>query len=243
MREIVRDGKENTAMMSFSHVLTEQEIEAVIFFVRRAFMSEKQKNTRYHTKANGWANHERYRLAFPFALGDIALDTAWEDLTPAQRQGKQLYLSSCVSCHDRAKVKEEGVIWQSRPISWPRNGYSHQLSEKLDAVSEASPYALHDSALDYKPQTPAEKQGQALFQANCAFCHGADGTGKNWIGQFIEPAPRNFTLTPIQKLFSKKQLENRIKNGVEGTAMPAWRYVLTDSEIDSLVSFLWHRFN
>jgi mono/diheme cytochrome c family protein len=39
----------------------------------------------------------------------------------------------------------------------------------------------------------ARARGEKLFQANCAFCHGGDGTGKNWIGQFMEPKARDLT--------------------------------------------------
>ena len=74
MRHAVRMGKANTAMMSFASLLSEQEIEAVVSFVRRAFMSKKMENTKYHTLENGWPNHEQYKLAFPFVLGEIQLD-------------------------------------------------------------------------------------------------------------------------------------------------------------------------
>ena len=242
MHQVISRGKKNTAMMSFSGILTEQDIDAVIYFVREAFMSQKLKNTRYHTEENGWLNHEQYRLAFPFVLGDIALDEAWEGLTPEQREGKRLYLSACISCHDRSTVKDEGSIWKSYPISWPRNAYSHQRLMEHDAVSQASPYQVHDVKMAYLPKTQQEKQGQKIFHANCAFCHAHDGSGKNWIGQFIEPSARNFTVQSIQKLFTKKQLKERIKNGVNGTAMPAWRYVLSEAELESVVSFMWYRF-
>ena len=247
MHDVVRQGKAGTAMMAFSALLSEQDIRAVVAFVRKAFFTEvgdsrRIKNTRYHTLENGWANHEQYKIAFPFALGEISLDTKVETLTQSQKQGRQLYLSTCISCHDRAKVNEEGMIWQSYPLSWPRNNYSHKKDNNIDAMSQASPFHIHDIKIVYEPKTKIEQQGQKIFQKNCAFCHAADGTGKHWIGQFIEPPARNFTQDSIQKIFTKQTLKDRIKNGVKDTAMPAWRYVLSDAEIDSLVSFMWLRF-
>jgi len=235
-------------MMSFDSLLSETEIEAVSYFVHEAFITNKQKNTRYHTEENGWFNHERYKIAFPFVTGEIALDVAWEELTDEQKSGKRLYLNSCISCHDRSKVEEEGAIWEGYPLSWPRNGYSHKsterkLPEKIDGLSQASPYALHEKEDDYHPKNREEREGQIIFQKNCAFCHAPDGTGKNWIGQFIEPHPKNFTIVPISELYTWDGLKERIQNGVVGTAMPAWRYVLSDQEIESVVAYMWGKFN
>ena len=242
MHNVISRGKKNTAMMSFASLLSEQDIEAVITFVRKAFMAKKMKNTRYHTVENGWPNHEQYQAAYPFALGEIKFDEKVENLTRTQRLGRQLYLSGCISCHDRAKAKDEGKIWQSFPLSWPRNAYSHKEENQHDAVSQASPYHIHDIKIVYKPKTKIEKQGQRIFQENCAFCHAADGSGKHWIGQFIEPPARDFTQASIQKIFNKQMLKDRIRNGVKDSAMPAWRYVLSDKEVDAVVSFMWQRF-
>ena len=108
----VRDGRAATAMQGFSAVLTAAEVEAVVDFVRDEFMLRKASNTRYHTAENGWGGHERYRAAFPFATGEIALDTPWTDLAPEQAAGRRLYLGSCVSCHDRGRVRDEGAAWE-----------------------------------------------------------------------------------------------------------------------------------
>ncbi len=242
MRKAIKNGKTNTAMMAFDTLLSEQEIDAVIHFVREAFIIKKRENTSYHTVENGWLDHEQYKIAFPFVTGEIALDTPWDALSEKQRKGKRLYLNSCISCHDRSKVEDEGAIWESYPLSWPRNGYSHKINEKNDAISAASPYAVHDKSDTYVPKSEMEAHGQAIFQENCAFCHAPDGTGKNWIGQFIEPHPRNFTALPISERYTKNSLKVLIQNGVEGSAMPAWRYVLGDDEIDSIIVYMWEKF-
>jgi len=243
MREVLVNGKPNTAMMSFATLLDDSEIAAVIHFVRSTFMKGDTQNTVYHTLENGWPNHEQYRLAFPFALGEIPLDEPWENLKPDEVKGKQLYLSSCVSCHDRSKVKNDGIIWQSFPISWPRNAYDHKQEQQVDSISGASQYHVHHIKSVYQPKTEKEIKGEQIFKNNCAFCHAPDGTGKHWIGQYIQPPAKNFTQESIRKLFTKQTLKQRIQNGVKGTAMPAWRYVLSDAEIESVASYLWERFN
>jgi len=243
MRQVVFSGKKNTAMMSFSSLLSNDDVDAVVYFVRNAFMTNKIKNTRYHTEENGWVNHEKYKIAFPFALGDTPLDTRDEELSEAERKGKRLFLAACISCHDRGKVNKDGVIWEARPLSWPRNNYSHKQIEKADALSAASAYAVHDIESFYIPGSEAEKKGQIIFQKNCAFCHAPDGSGKHWVGQFINPHPKNFLQDSIKKIYTKQSLMGIIRNGKENTAMPAWRYVLTDDQINNVIAYMWVKYN
>lgn len=112
MTKAVTEGVPGTAMAPFENRLSRDEIEAVVSFVRREFILEKAKNTWYHTAENGWADHERYSAAFPFARGEIPLDTPEEELTPSQKAGRRLFMKTCVTCHDRAHVTDEGPVWR-----------------------------------------------------------------------------------------------------------------------------------
>lgn len=236
----VTEGRSNTAMAGFKGVLSPAEIELVVDFVRQAFMGGDKLNTRYHTKGNDWPNHERYAAAFPFATGAIALDRAVEKLTPEQRRGRQLFMASCITCHDRARVEEEGIPWDPRPVSYPRTSYSHRLPE-ADAVSSATPYSLHNRAPQVTGLTPQEREGEGLYQSpnGCAFCHAADGTGKNWIGSFMEPHARD--LTTLNGM-TQQQLEIVIRDGLKGTSMPAWRDVLNERQRAAVAAYVMRVF-
>jgi cytochrome c oxidase cbb3-type subunit 3 len=241
MIDAVTNGRENTAMKSFSRSLSAKDIEAVVDFVRLEFMANKAKNTRYHTVENGWPDHDKYKPAFPFALGEIALDTPWESLTEQQQAGKRIYLQSCVTCHDRARVEDEGVIWELRAVSYPRNQYSHKESGDkpgVDTITQASPYEKHEIAPVVENLTESEKRGEKLFQENCAFCHAADGTGKNWIGSFLDSHPRNLTDDNFMQTMTRERLKKVIQDGLPGTTMSAWKQVLKDSEIDSIIDYI-----
>jgi cytochrome c oxidase cbb3-type subunit 3 len=235
MVETVTRGKPGTAMHGFSRVLNDREIAAVVQFVRTEFMLEQRPNTRYHTAANGWPNHDRYRDAFPFATGDIPLDLPWQQLSLAQVRGKQLYLTSCITCHDRAVVSDEGEIWSKQSVSYPRNNYSHTL---VDAVSSASVYAKHDIDPQLDKLSYRASQGKKLWRQNCAFCHAADGTGDNWIGSFLEPKPRDLTNENFMRNMTMELLLERIRNGLKNTSMPAWKNVLSDNEIRQIISYI-----
>lgn len=252
MLHSIQFGRPGTAMMSFSSILNPQEIEAVADFVRQEFMVAKAENTRYHTEANGWHDHERYKIAFPFALGEIPLDTPWNLLTPQQAEGKRLFLASCVTCHDHANVMNKEVLWESRPVSYPRNqyspgDYSPKSSEKnsppVDAMTSATPYHIHDQAPKLAGLTETELRGEALFQQNCAFCHAADGTARNWIGSFMEPHPRDLTKSAAMDSMTRTRLRVVIRDGLPGTSMPAWKSVLSEQQVQDIIAYVARAFH
>jgi cytochrome c oxidase cbb3-type subunit III len=236
---VVKAGKPGTAMQSFQSVLSKRDIQQLAEFVVDEFVRRKAVNTTYHTPANGWPNHQRYQAAFPFATGEIPISRAWESLNAEQTKGKKLFLSSCVVCHDRADKTADKVVWESRPLSYPRNDYVPTSSPPVvDAMSSASPYLLHEIAPKVAGMNAQELLGEKLFQGNCAFCHGADGTGKNWIGSFLEPHPRNLQDPTFMQSMTRAKLDATIHNGLPGTSMPAWKRVLSDAEIAAIVSYV-----
>lgn len=256
MLHSIQNGRPGTAMMSFSSVLQPHEIAAVADFIRQEFMTAKRENTRYHTEANGWFNHERYAAAFPFTSGEIALDTPWEQLTPQQADGKRLFMSTCVSCHDRARVNNAEVVWESNAVSYPRNRYSpgdHAApeaaagttveSKSLDAMTSASPYLLHDRAPVLAGLSAAERRGEQLFQQNCAFCHAADGTARNWIGSFMQPHPRDLTSSKAMSGMTRTRLRTVIHEGLPGTSMPAWKSVLSEQQVEDVIAYVGRAFH
>jgi cytochrome c oxidase cbb3-type subunit 3 len=256
MLHSIQHGRPGTAMMSFASVLQPNEIAAVADFIRQEFMTAKRENTRYHTEANGWFNHERYAAAFPFTSGEIALDTPWEQLTLQQAEGKRLFMTTCVSCHDRARVNNAEVVWESSPVSYPRNQYSpgdHAApeaaasagasSKSLDAMTSASPYLLHDRAPVLAGLSVTERRGEQLFQQNCAFCHAADGTARNWIGSFMQPHPRDLTSSRAMSGMTRTRLRAVIRDGLPGTSMPAWKSVLSEQQVEDVIAYVGRAFH
>lgn len=255
MLESVKSGRAGTAMRGFEGILQPDEIAIVTDFVRQEFMVAKARNTRYHTAANGWPDHERYAAAFAFATGQITLDAPLEPMTPEQRAGRRLYMASCVSCHDSSKVDNPGAPWELRPLSYPRNGFtpgdnyaspglaSPENEPKVDGISSATPYALHDIAPKMAGLSVQEQRGEALYQKNCAFCHAADGTGRNWIGSFLEPHPRDLTAAAFMASMTRERLAAVIRDGLPDTSMPAWKSVLTPADIDAVVAYVARAFH
>ncbi|MBF0610677.1 MAG: cytochrome c [Magnetococcales bacterium] len=240
IRTVVEEGKRGTGMVSFASVLSPEEMDAVSAFVHEEFITRQAVNLRYHDPANGWEEVNQDNPARPFALGELALDTPDDQLTAPQRQGKALFLTTCISCHDRSRVKEEGLVWEEQAVSYPRLHYSHR---NPDALTGATPYAVHDVKPVIANLTPEEQKGETLFQQNCAFCHGADGTGKNWIGTFLEPHPRNLTDPAFMSHLTEGQLKHTIRVGIPETSMPAWGSVLSEADIQAVVRYIGKAFH
>lgn len=238
MINTVAHGRAGTAMQPFSGKLSPEEIEAVVVFVIRAFIEGTVSNTRYHTPENGWDDHERYRDAFPFALGVLALDTPDVALSQTERRGKRLFMTSCITCHDHGMLHDDRTLWEPRAVSFPRGGYSHREKQAPDTETGATPYARHEQAPILVEPTPGEQRGEALFQENCAFCHAPDGTGRHWIGSFLEPRPRDLTDAGPMRDITSMQLRKAIGDGIAGSSMPAWKTVFDERQIDDVADYV-----
>ena len=239
MMAAVQQGKPNTAMMGFAGKLSDTEIAAVVDFIRARFMAGVADNTHYHTEANGWIDFSRYASAFPFVSGELAIDS--DSLSEGQQQGLHLFLATCLTCHEGRSLRQPALQLDARAVSFPRGGYTPE-DESVDAVSAATPYARHDQAPEVVTLTAQEQQGELLFQANCAFCHAADGTGKNWIGSFLDSHPRNLTDTKAMAGMTSERLRHVIEEGLAGTTMPAWKAVLSAEQIDAITAYVMRVF-
>ncbi|MCU7941486.1 MAG: c-type cytochrome [Candidatus Thiodiazotropha sp. (ex Cardiolucina cf. quadrata)] len=244
IRDAISKGRPTTAMKPFRDVLADEDIEAVTLYVHTAFVIGKRTNTQYHTVENGWYEHDRFRDSFPFATGEIPLDAPNDSLTEKQKRGLRVYHESCISCHDRSHVKDPTLIWEPVAISYPRLGF--KTGDSLlppDDKSGASPFAKHDIAPAIPDLSSVEQLGESLFQQNCAFCHAADGTGKNWIGTFLQPHPRDLTDPKVMTNMSSDHLTKVIRDGLENTSMPAWKSVLTDKQINAVIHYIHRAFH
>lgn len=96
------------------------------------------------------------------------------------------------------------------------------------------------------PDTPETiDTGRALFQANCAICHGPRGLGDGPQAFLLQPRPVNLQLHVPQH--APGEIHYWITNGVAGTQMPAWKEQraadgsvtgLTDEQRWSIVRYL-----
>jgi mono/diheme cytochrome c family protein len=77
--------------------------------------------------------------------------------------------------------------------------------------------------------------GEQVFQTNCETCHGPEGKGDGPGGAALNPKPRNFHDPAYMDTLSDATMMNTIMNGKPGTGMPAWKGILTESQIKSVM--------
>jgi mono/diheme cytochrome c family protein len=97
-----------------------------------------------------------------------------------------------------------------------------------------------------KIQLQATKMtGEEIYQFQCAVCHGKKGAGDGPAADFLYPRPRDFTLglfkyktSPGELPPRDEDLFNAIKQGLNGTAMPSWKSIFNDEQINSLIPII-----
>ena len=82
----------------------------------------------------------------------------------------------------------------------------------------------------------AAMAGANVFTNNCAACHGQQGHGDGPASTALDPAPKN--LPELSTIVADDYLFWRISTGKPGTAMTAWKGVLTDEQTWQVVSFI-----
>jgi mono/diheme cytochrome c family protein len=103
------------------------------------------------------------------------------------------------------------------------------------------------------PATLAE--GEALYQRDCAACHGVDGQGDGVFGTeenvksspphetgidgHSAEAPTNFQNQQHMLAASPALLQGKIIRGGMGTGMPSWGLIYTEEQTWALVDYLW----
>ncbi len=87
------------------------------------------------------------------------------------------------------------------------------------------------------PDDPATiAAGRALYQANCAICHGPQGLGDGPAAFTLQPRPFNLQVHVPQH--APGELFYWISEGVAATPMPAWKEKLSETERWELIRFL-----
>ena len=91
----------------------------------------------------------------------------------------------------------------------------------------ASPLAITDEHV---------AAGRATFQERCLPCHGPRGRGDGPAGAALDPRPADLFLHVPQH--TDGELFYFISRGIPGSAMPAWRTTLSETERWQLVQYL-----
>jgi mono/diheme cytochrome c family protein len=86
--------------------------------------------------------------------------------------------------------------------------------------------------------------GAALFNENCAQCHGVTGDGAGKAAEFLDPRPRDyrrgifkFTSTPYGAKPLRADLIRTVRNGAKGTAMPSFA-LMPETDLQAVIDYV-----
>lgn len=89
------------------------------------------------------------------------------------------------------------------------------------------------------------EKGKKVYFKRCVWCHGVEGGGDGPSADRLFTRPRNFIqgtfkirTTDSGELPMEEDLIKTVKNGLQGSAMPAWGEFLAEDEIISVVNFV-----
>jgi mono/diheme cytochrome c family protein len=85
--------------------------------------------------------------------------------------------------------------------------------------------------------TEAQSRGRELFLKHCALCHGENGNGNGPRREGLTKPPRNFAYPAWRQSTSPRRVFFAIREGIRGTAMPAWPS-LTEEETWDLTAYV-----
>ncbi|HCB01021.1 MAG TPA: cytochrome c class I [Anaerolineae bacterium] len=112
---------------------------------------------------------------------------------------------------------------------------SAELSSSNSEIVIATVPASYSSLINPLSEDAAVA-GAEIFATNCATCHGSGGHGDGPAGAALNPPPKD--LSALQVQVSDGYLFWKISEGSPGTAMVAWRGILTEEQIWHLVTFI-----
>jgi len=176
-----------------------------------------------------------------------AMDLAAVAADPRAREiGQSLFLNYCSQCHASdargsrgfPNLADKDWLYGGDPatikttIQGGRNGIMPPMGAVIgeDGVKAAANYVMSLSGM--KHDSMLAEKGKALFTANCAVCHGADGKGNPALG-----APN---LTDNVWLYggSETTISETIGKG-RNNHMPAWGEFLGDAKAHILAAYVW----
>ncbi|MEE9367758.1 MAG: c-type cytochrome [Pontiella sp.] len=160
----------------------------------------------------------------------------------------------CVNCHSIRNSDGDPaggsigpeLTWsiRSRGRTYVKEHITNSRSHVADSImptfkdyndAELESLVSYLSTLDFKLDTKTE--GHKLYDTYCVSCHGDELDGEGKIATMLDPLPRDFSKYQFVASYDDR-FKDSIRDGVKGTAMPSWKEIMTDAQIESLIDFI-----
>ncbi len=115
-------------------------------------------------------------------------------------------------------------------------------------LSLAALLILMGSLSETLASPPPAYEGRRLYVSYCQLCHGPDGKGDGPLAKRMKISPADLTTTLrsrsdtiLKKIISgqgKQTITGRDRHNLLSEAMPEWKNVFSDSQVDALIAYL-----
>jgi cbb3-type cytochrome c oxidase subunit III len=113
-------------------------------------------------------------------------------------------------------------------------------------ISAATAVAVASTAVALtRARLEAQPRGKAVYDKYCTECHGREGKGDGPGAFYVAPRPRDFSTgrykirsTETGSVPTDEDLVRSVRQGLYGTAMPAWDRMLSDTDIQDVVAYI-----
>lgn len=216
----VTHGRPGTGMQPFKARLSEQEIKAVVTFIRYKFMGV--------TPGQDSGRVPNMQHAMPAA--DAAHEYDAHKQPPSTREAP---VAGGIPGIDRPLTNEPSSdAGKDMPAMTGMGAKMPQGHTEMIDMSLPAPNGLTGNPL----------AGRDFFMKNCFVCHGVKGNGKGPRAYFNIPRPRDFTSAESRRVLNRPRIFDSISKGRLGTVMPAWSKVLDEQQIADLTEFVFRAF-
>ncbi|HHH48331.1 MAG TPA: c-type cytochrome [Gammaproteobacteria bacterium] len=232
-------GRPGTGMQSFKSRLSDQEIEAVVSYIRYKFMGVAPNQD------TGLVPSMQHNEPAPAAAEAPAAEDR-HDAAPAVHHDAEP-----APPHDAAPAVAESPAAAQPPAhaapharrSSPHASHAAGMPAAAGAASPGGQQEAADMGLPMpKGLTGDPLKGRDFFMKNCFSCHGIKGAGNGPRAYFNIPRPRDFTSPESRRVLNRPRIFDSIANGRLGTVMPAWGKVLDDQQIADIAEFVFRAF-
>ncbi len=243
----VTHGRPGTAMMPFAGRLSAAEIEAVVDYIHQAFMQGAPNRGLPPHLARGERIYTRHCAVCHGDRGSGALWTR-SSLNPPPRD-----FTTARAREELSRERMIASVTHGRPgtAMMPFGG---RLSEAdieavVDYIRATFMQGPTPEPLATRLERPFPKglrgdpeAGRRLYRANCTPCHGERGDGRGPRASSISPPPRNFLASEARARLDRPALFRAVRDGLQGTVMPAWGKVLTEQQIADVAEYIFQAF-
>ncbi len=178
---------------------------------------------------------------------------------PALARGVAVYREQCVQCHgptglgdgpkskqlkgpppaslsDRTAMSTVSPVDVYRKITIGIAGTA--MPEFEETLSPDERWAVATYIATFRADDRVVREGEGLYAAHCASCHGATGGGDGSLAASLSVRPPALRDIAIQGRFTDRDLEQLILEGRAGTPMPGFGRVLDREAAGKVIAFL-----